>query len=287
MTDPAQPPRLSVCLITLDEAHHIERCLRSVSFADEWVVLDSGSRDETVALARALGARVSTATDWPGFGPQKNRALDLANGEWVFSIDADEWVSQELAESIRAVVQAAPVGDRGQVYSGVAAVAAAASAPRSYWVERRSTFCGKLIRFGDWGGDRVLRLFPRAGSRFSDDVVHERVLAPHPHSTLPGYLWHDSVESLADARAKMIRYARLGAGKLRAQGRQVGELAARAKGLWTFLRGFVLRGGFLDGREGWLIARFNARGTYLRYRWSGLDVAQTDIEAQREAAIAR
>lgn len=273
MTEPATSPRLSVCLITLNEAHHIDRCLRSVAFADECLVLDSGSRDDTLARAQAHGARVASSPDWPGFGPQKNRVLAMARAPWVFSVDADEWVSDELAGAIRSVV-----GDAGSADQSGTKVPVA----RAYWVVRRSTFCGKVIRFGDWGGDRVLRLFPREGSRFSDDIVHERVLAPEPHATLPGYLWHDSVETLADGRDKMVRYARLGADKLRENGRQVSQALAIAKGAWTFFRGYVLRGGFIDGREGLMIARLNARGTYLRYRWSRLSAQQAEREADLE-----
>lgn len=264
MSDTVNRPRLSVCLITRNEAHHVQRCLQSVAFADEWLVLDSGSEDNTVALARAMGAQVSVRHDWPGFGPQKNRVVDEARGDWVFSIDADEWVSDELARAIQAVVVA-----EQRPFA-------------AYWIDRRSRFCGRLIRFGDWGGDRVLRLFVRGQARFSDDVVHERVLAPEPHGHLQGYLWHDSVESLADAREKMIRYALAGASKLRARERGAGPLMAALRGGWTFFRGYVLRGGFLDGREGWQIARFNARGTRLRYRWAGKSEDHAAHEAELE-----
>ncbi len=247
--------KLSVCVITRNEEHHIERCLRSVTFANEWVVLDSGSQDNTLNRASALGAAVHSSADWPGFGRQKNRALALARGEWVFSMDADEWVSAELAQSIQAALQA-PERD-------------------AYWVVRRSRFCGKLVRYGDWGGDRVLRLFRRQSARFTDDLVHERVEAPLPQGELAGFLWHDSVESLADAREKMLRYAELGARKIRERRTDRVSLRSRwrptlaaVRGHWTFVRGYLLRGGFLDGAAGWQIARLNARGTYLRYHWS-------------------
>ncbi len=261
--------KLSICVITRDEEHHIERCLRSLAFADEWVVLDSGSQDNTVNLARALGADVHSSTDWPGFGRQKNRVLERAQGEWVFSIDADEWVSEELAQAIQAAIHTA--------------------SPDAYWVNRRSRFCGQLIRFGDWGGDRVLRLFRRHAGRFSDDVVHERVEAALPQGELAGWLWHDSVESLAEAREKMIRYATLGSDKIRARrsataskgGRAAVALAA-VRGFWSFFRGYVLRGGFLDGRAGWQIARLNGRGTFLRYHWSGKSPAEAQGLAELE-----
>lgn len=243
-------PLLSVTVITRDEAHRIERCLRSVAFADECIVLDSGSTDDTVEIARRCGARVHVTADWPGFGPQKNRALALATGDWVLSIDADEEVTGPLREAILAAVR----DDRGV---------------HGWWIRRSSSFCGRTVRFGDWRNDRVLRLFRRSMGRFTDDRVHERVDCPEPHGRLAGILLHDSVDSMADALEKTERYARLGAEKLRERGRG-GLGAALLHGGWTFLRGYLLRLGFLDGRAGLAIARLNARGTFLRYRLAGL-----------------
>ena len=247
-------PHLSVAIITRDEAHRIGRCLQAVAFADEIVVLDSGSTDGTADIARAHGARVAVDPVFPGFGVQKNRALALAGGTWVLSVDADEVVTPELGEAIRRAVR------DPQAVNG-------------YWVQRASTWCGRRIRHGDWRGDRVLRLFRREQARFSDDPVHERVLCAPPHGELDGLLLHDSVDSLEDARAKMLRYARLGADKLRARGK--GGLApACTHALWTFLRGYLVRGGLLDGAAGLQIAATNARGTFLRYRWAGLPPSQ-------------
>lgn len=243
-------PRLSVSIITRDEAHRIDRCLDAVSFADEVVVLDSGSVDGTAEIARSHGARVVVDPAWPGFGPQKNRALALCTGAWVLSVDADEVVTPRLRAAIEQALR-----DDGPA--------------NGYWVRRSSTWCGRTIRHGDWRGDRVLRLFRRQQARFSDDPVHERVLCPEPHGELDGTLLHDSVDSLADAQAKMHRYARLGAAKLRARGRG-GLVPACTHAAWTFVRGLVLRGGVLDGRAGLQIATTNARGTFLRYRWAGM-----------------
>lgn len=246
---PLPPPRLSVALIAQDEAHRIERCLRSLAFADEIVVLDSGSRDDTVAIARRCGATVVQREGWPGFGPQKNRAVALTHGQWVLSIDADEVVTPELAQAIvREIAQPR--------YDG-------------YWVRRASSFCGRTVRFGDWRNDRVLRLFRRESGRFSDDPVHERVLLAGAQGTLDGLLMHDSVDTMGDGRAKMLRYARSGADKLRARGKG-GLLSACVHGGWTFARGLLLRGGLLDGWRGVAIAMLNAQGTFLRYRWAGL-----------------
>ena len=248
-------PRLSVAVITKNEAHRIERCLRSVAFADEIVVLDSGSTDDTVEIARRLGAQVAV-TDWPGFGPQKNRALAACGGDWVLSIDADEEVDDRLREAIMDVLRR----------SAAAAADEDAGAPVGYWLTRSSFFCGQRIRHGDWRNDRVLRLFRRGRARFTDDLVHERVDCPLPHGRLAGVLHHDSVDSVADMREKTVRYAQLGASKLREQGRSVSLPSAAVHAGWTFVRGYLLRAGFLDGRAGFTIARLNALGTWLKYR---------------------
>ncbi len=147
---------LSVVVITRNEAANLRACLESVPFADEIVVLDSGSTDETVAIARECGARVTQTADWPGFGPQKNRALALASCDWVLSLDADERVTPALAAQIREAMA-----------SGVAA---------AYEIPRLTRFCGQWIHHCGWTPDRVLRLFRRGQARFSDDLVHERVL---------------------------------------------------------------------------------------------------------------
>ena len=244
---------LSVAVITKNEAHRIERCLRSVTFADQVVVLDSGSTDDTVAVARRLGAEVQVTPDWPGFGVQKNRALAICRHPWVLSIDADEEVSDDLRDAIVAVVSAEQQ-----------------SSANGYWISRSSRFCGQTIRFGLWRNDQVLRLFRRTGGRFSDDLVHERVICPEPLGRLSGTLHHDSVDSIADAKEKSVRYARAGAIQLRARGKG-GRYDAWTHALWSFVRGYFLRLGFLDGRNGLILAFLTAQGTYWRYLWAATD----------------
>ncbi|RZU03037.1 glycosyltransferase family 2 protein [Rivibacter subsaxonicus] len=238
--------RLSVVLITKNEARHIEACLASVGFADEWIVVDSGSSDGTQELARRAGARVIETSDWPGFGPQKNRALAAASGDWVFSIDADERASPELAASIRAAM-------------------AAAAGPASYKVSRLSSFCGEWIRHGDWYPDDVLRLFRRGSARFSDDLVHEQVLADGPVGRLDGELLHESQPSLESCLDKLNRYTSGRALQLHRAGRSGSLSKAIAHGLWAFLRSYVFKRGFLDGRMGFVVAFSIAEGTYYRY----------------------
>ena len=251
------PGGLSVAIIACNEAHRIARCLQSVAFADQIVVLDSGSTDDTVAIARGLGADVEVTPDWPGFGPQKNRALARCRYRWVLSIDADEQVSDALAAEILRVLCEA---------SSEATVA-------GYWLRRSSRYCGQVIRHGLWGNDRVLRLFERQRGRFTDARVHESLVCDGETRVLEGILVHDSVDSPEDARSKARRYAFLGAEALRARGRG-GALQGGVHAGWSFVRGYLLRAGFLDGRFGLTLARLNAAGTFWKYHWAALPEAK-------------
>ena len=251
------PGGLSVAIIACNEAHRIARCLQSVSFADQIVVLDSGSTDDTVAIARGQGADVEVTPDWPGFGPQKNRALARCRYRWVLSIDADEQVSDALAAEILRVLREAP----------------AEATVAGYWLRRSSRYCGQVIRHGLWGNDRVLRLFERQRGRFTDARVHESLVCDGETRVLEGILVHDSVDSPEDARSKARRYAFLGAEALRARGRG-GSLQGGVHAGWSFLRGYLLRAGFLDGRFGLTLARLNAAGTFWKYHWAALPEAK-------------
>ena len=244
-------PSLSVILITRNEVANIAACLESVAFAEEWIVVDSGSTDGTVDIARSLGARVSVTADWPGFGAQKNRALALATGRWVFSIDADERVTPELAASIRDAM----ANDSG---------------PVGYELSRLSNFCGQWMRHGDWYPDRVLRLFKREAGRFSDDLVHERLIVAGRVDRLDGELLHHSMPTLDGALDKMNRYSSGRAADKVAAGGSGGLGSALAHGLWAFVRCYILHRGFLDGRLGFVLAVYVAENTYYRYLKMGL-----------------
>jgi glycosyltransferase involved in cell wall biosynthesis len=252
------PPALSVIIITKNEAHNIEGCLASVAFADERIVVDAGSGDATVEIARRLGARVSVTGDWPGFGAQKGRALALATGRWVLSLDADERVSEPLARAIRAVV----ADTSGQ---GSDAASRPADATLGYELQRLSSFCGQWMRHGDWYPDRVLRLFRRGSGRFTEDLVHERVVVDGPIARLEGDLLHHTMPTLDDALDKMNRYTTGRALDRARAGRRGGLGAALAHGGWAFVRSYLLRRGFLDGRLGFVLAVYIAEGTYYRY----------------------
>jgi glycosyltransferase involved in cell wall biosynthesis len=243
---PPETAPLSAIVITRNEQAHIQDCLASVAFAREVIVVDSGSTDATVALAETAGARVIRTTDWPGFGPQKNRALAEASQPWVLSIDADERVTPALREEILAVVNAA-------------------AGPAAWDMPRRSSYCGQFIAHSGWYPDRVLRRFRRGSARFSDDLVHERLLTDAAAGNLKHDLLHLSFTDLESVLDKMNRYSTAGALRLQQQGRKGSPGRALLHGLWAFIRTYLLQRGFLDGRMGLALAVSNAEGTYYRY----------------------
>jgi len=240
-------PLLSVIIITKNESRHIGACLDSVAFADEIIVLDSGSTDDTCEIARARGAQVHASHDWPGFGPQKNRALDLATGQWVLSIDADERVTSELAADIQRTL-AAPKRD-------------------AYRIARLSEFDGRQMRHTGWWPDYVLRLFRRGTARFTDAAVHEK-LQTHDGGepgTLKGHFLHYPYENIAALLHKVNRYSSDAAAMMHQRGKRTSALGALGHGLWTFIRIYLMRRGFLDGRQGLIVACAGAAGSFFRY----------------------
>ena len=231
-------------MIAKNEEANIGPCLDGLAFCDERIVVDAGSSDRTVELAQQKGARV-VAHEWQGFGAQKNFALSLAHGDWVLSIDADERVSPALADEIqRVIVEGSADG---------------------YEIPRLSSFVGREMRHSGWFPDHVLRLFRRGKARFSDDLVHERVICDGSVGRLTEQLAHASVTRLEEAISRIDRYSTAGAEMLVAAGRRVSFADGITHGLWSFFRAYVLRLGFLDGREGFLLAVANAEGTYYRY----------------------
>lgn len=238
--------KLSVIIITKNEEANIRACLESVAWAEEIIVVDAGSSDATTEICREFGANVFVH-DWPGFGVQKNRALDHATHEWVLSIDADERVTPELHTAIEAVVR----NDAG--------------ACAAYRVSRLSSYCGRFMRHSGWHPDLIVRLFKRDAARFSDDLVHERLLVDGKIGLLAGELLHYAFEDFEEVLRKMNHYSTAGADMLRHRGRQASLFGAVLRGLWSFIRTYFLRGGFLDGREGFMLAVSNAEGTYYRY----------------------
>lgn len=237
---------LSVIIITKNEAADIRACLESVAWADEIIVVDSGSTDDTVAICREMGAQVHVTPDWPGFGAQKNRALNHATRDWVLSLDADERVSPELRAEILHVISEP-------------------GASAAYDVPRLSSYCGRFMRHSGWYPDYVTRLFRRGAARFSGDVVHERLLVEGEPGRLRGELLHFAFADPEEVLRKVDQYSTAGAQRMHARGRKATLTGAVARGFWSFLRTYVLRLGFLDGREGFMLAVSNAEGTYYRY----------------------
>jgi len=238
--------KLSVIIIAKNEAANIRACIESVAWADEIIVVDSGSTDDTVSIASEMGALVYVHADWPGFGPQKNRALGYASKDWVFSIDADERVTPELRSEIEQAMRE-PEAD-------------------GYYCPRLSQFCGKFIRHSGWYPDYVLRLFRRGAGRFSDSLVHESVLLTGKTDKLKHPLLHYSYLSTVDVERKVEHYSTAAAQQMFESGKRSNRFDAALRGGWAFVRTYVLRLGVLDGVAGWNIARMNGRTTYLKYR---------------------
>lgn len=237
-------PQLSAIVITRNEAANIGECLDSLAFCDERIVVDCGSTDATIEIARGKGARVEFH-EWRGFGPQKSHALTLATGTWVLSIDADERVTPELAAAIGAAIA---TGDAD-----------------AWEFPRLSSFCYRPMRHSGWYPDYVLRLFRRGKARFDDAIVHERVICAGAVKRLRPPLIHHPVARLEDALSRMDRYSTASAEAIVAAGRKVSFMTGIGHGLYSFLRTYILRAGFLDGAEGFLLAVANAEGSYYRY----------------------
>jgi len=240
------PPRapLSVVLIAQDAAHQLDACLASAAFADEIVLVDSGSTDATRQVAHKHGARV-VAKDWLGFGRQKQFAVEQARHDWVLCLDADERVSPELRASIERAL-AAPV------------------AP-VYRMARCNRFLGRWLRHGEGYPDWSPRLFDRHNARWSDDPVHEKVLYAVTPGTLEGDLLHDSAEDLAHYLDKQNRYTTLAAEQLYERGRNAGAFELLASPAVRFLKFYVLRLGFLDGIAGLVHIGIGCMNSYLKY----------------------
>jgi glycosyltransferase involved in cell wall biosynthesis len=245
------PNSLSVVLITLNEAANLPRTLASVRWAGEILIVDSGSTDATVDLAREAGARVFQEP-WRGFGPQKNAAISHATGDWILSLDADEEVSPALAAEIQALLAADPPF-------------------AAYRIPRLNHFLGRPLRHGGYWPDPKLRLFRRGAARFQDRAVHETLETSVPVGRLRNPLIHHCYPTLEDYIEHMNRYSTAGAAMLVSAGRAPRSLPAL---LWsavlnpvaTFIYNYIFRAGFLDGREG-LLQHLN-HSVYIHWKYA-------------------
>ena len=240
--------QISAVIITFNEENNIAAAIRSVDWADEVLIVDSESTDRTCEIARSLGARV-ISRPWPGFSVQKQFGADSAKFDWVFSIDADERVSPELAASIGRLPQKKEIGD-------------------GYEVSRLPFYMGRPIMHSGWYPDRHIRLFDRRRGSWSKAIVHESVvMAPGSDvGVLNGELHHFSVNSAAE-HVRMIgeRYAPLGAQQMFESGRRSSPLKASVTGLATFFKIYLLKLGFLDGFPGFCIAWFGSHHAFLKH----------------------
>lgn len=235
---------LSVIIVTKNESQNIAECVGSVSFASEILVLDSGSTDDTVKKAEAAGATVHS-TDWPGYGSQQLRGIKLAKREWVLSLDADERISADLAKELQNAI-ATPWAD-------------------GYRLPRSSSFCGQFIRAGGWVPDYTLRLVKREAAGFTPHFLHAHMTVKGTRADLVNPIIHYSYRSIDDVLEKLNRYSRGSAADLLNQGVTSSLSKALFKGLWAFVRSYIMRRGFLDGQMGLVLAIFNAETTYYKY----------------------
>ena len=238
-------PKVSVTIITLDEAEHIAGAIDSAAWADEVIVVDAGSRDDTVAIARARGARVETR-GWPGWIEQKNYAASIAAHDWILSLDADERVTPELAVEVRALLAADPPR-------------------RAYRVPRVTFPLGRWIRTTDFYPDYQTRLYDRRAARWRGKYVHESVGTDGPVGQLRSELQHYSYRDLADHLDRINRYSSLAASQMYEAGRRAGALDLLVHPPAAFLRNYVLRRGFMDGGVGLLLSLVNAYSVFVKF----------------------
>lgn len=240
--------RLSAVLITRNAAHQLADCLASVAFCDEIIVVDSGSNDGTVEIAGRHGARV-IQSEWRGFGPQKQFAIEQASHDWVLCIDADERVSERLQESIREVL-------------GAVSPAPSFSAWR---FARCNKFMGRYLKHGEGYPDWSLRLFDRSAARWSDDAVHEKVIAGGAIGTLQGDLLHESAESLETYLGKQNRYSTLAADAALASGKRATVFHLLLSPSLRFIKFYFFRLGLLDGLPGLLHILIGCQNSFFKY----------------------
>jgi glycosyltransferase involved in cell wall biosynthesis len=239
-----QQDTLSIVIVAKNEARNIIDCVASAAFAGEVLVLDSGSSDDTPALAEQAGAKV-VRTDWPGYGPQVARGFAMATGDWVLSLDADERITPALRDEILAAILA--------------------GSHDGYRIPRLSEFCGKFIRHSGWRPDRTLRLGRRARSGFTDHFLHAHMTVDGRIGELESSLIHYSYPDVHDVLEKLDRYSSGHARDMHGRGRSASVPQAVAHGLFAFVRTYFLRLGFLDGQHGLMLAVYNAEYAYYKY----------------------
>jgi glycosyltransferase involved in cell wall biosynthesis len=236
--------KLTVTVITLNEAANIGAALESATWADEIIVLDAGSTDATVAIARQHATRVEVV-EWPGYGAQKNRAADLASNDWIFSLDADERITPGLAAEIRRVLESPAAG--------------------GYRIPRVTWYLGRWIRSTDWYPDLQLRLYDRRVARWNLRPVHESVDLRGTPGTLRNEIQHYAYRDVSHHVRTIDKYTTIAAEHWAAEGRETTALSAAVHAQLAFLRNYVLRGGIRDGSAGLLVSVLNSYYVFLKH----------------------
>ena len=236
---------ISVVVITRNEEHNLPRCLSSVTWADEIVVVDSGSTDRTCDVAESYRARVVSAP-WRGFGPAKQTGVDTATGDWILSIDADEEVTEELAREIRTVIGKEDGCD-------------------GYYIPRLTNFLGRWIYHCGWYPDPVLRLFRKSRGRFDGAMVHEKVVIDGESGRLKGELRHYSYPDLESYFDKFNRYTTMGAEKAHREGKAAGWSDIVIRPPVSFVKHYVTKQGFRDGLEGFVLSVLSSLAVLVKY----------------------
>ncbi len=235
---------LSVTIITLNEEKNIERCLKSVLWADEILIVDSGSTDKTLEICKKYNCKI-IQTEWLGFGPTKKLAVKFAAHDWILCIDADEQVTEELKQRI------------GQILANPQAV--------GYRIKRKSFYLGKMINHCGWDRDFPLELFNRQFGNFNDKLVHEFVVLSGEVKKIKQPLLHYTYPSIASHIKKMDKYSQLGAESAAQKGKSATISGAIIRGIIKFIKMYFLQLGFLDGKIGFVLCYNSAFGTYLKY----------------------
>lgn len=236
---------LSVVIIARNEAKNIGRCLASVSWADEIIMIDSGSEDDTVAVAESYGARIFDRP-FTGYGTAKREGVEKATSDWILSIDADEEVTPELRDEIKTVL------NRETNEAG-------------FFIKRKTMFLGRWIKHCGWYPDHILRMFRKSRGNFNDAVVHEKVSVEGATGVLKNELLHYSYPSLEDYFRKFGWYTTLGAEEAARRGVRAGWFDIALKPPVSFLSHYVMKQGFRDGLEGFLVSVLSAMAVMVKY----------------------
>lgn len=241
--------KISVAIICKNEAKRIRRCLESIKWADEIVIVDSGSTDDTLNIAREFTDKIFEYKNWQGFGNQRRIAEDKTNNDWILAIDSDEVLSQDLQKEINSVIEQA---DDSKVYR----------------FNRLTHFCGKFIRHSGWFPDKIVRLYNKNKFRYNDAFVHESVACKGAEvMDLKGAFFHYTTDSLDEYIDKRNRYAQAWAKRQYDKGKRAYMLQILTRPLFAFFRHYILRLGVLDGYHGFLIAVIQMQYTFNKYNF--------------------